>query len=474
MSDLAAESQRAFAVEVLSRLRQAGYEAYWAGGCVRDQLLGKTPKDYDVATSATPDEIQRLFGKRTLAIGAAFGVMMVLGPRGAGQIEVATFRSDGQYVDGRHPESITFAGAREDAQRRDFTINGLFYDPLTKQVIDFVGGEHDLAERVIRAIGDPRARFTEDKLRLLRAVRFAARLGFVLDGPTFGAVHEMAEQIVMVSAERIAQEMHRILVHASRAAGVELLRQTGLLSVLLPELDRRLSMPGEIQPAQVAETWRRMLGLLSRLEAPEFPLALAGLLDTLQLEAVEHDAEDVVAADRVRAQATLASGICRRWRLSNHETDRAVWLVGHRGQLGVARSRPWSQIQPLLVHAWTADLLALEEARALELGQPTQDLQFCRERLSLPRELLDPRPILTGDHLLRHGIPAGKIYKRLLDRARAAQLDGEIRTLSEALALVDRLRHEGAAAEPGESHNNTVLPASLNPHDLLDKPDREP
>ena len=187
------EEQRRFAADVVRRLRAAGFEAYWAGGCVRDQLLARTPKDYDVATSATPDQIRTLFGRRrTLAIGAAFGVISVIGPKPAGMVEVTTFRRDAAYSDGRHPDSVTFSSAEEDASRRDFTINGLFYDPVEGRVIDFVGGQRDLAERRLRAIGCARDRFAEDKLRMLRAVRFAAALDFALDDEARAAIAEIS------------------------------------------------------------------------------------------------------------------------------------------------------------------------------------------------------------------------------------------------------------------------------------------
>ena len=214
------EQQRRFALEVVRQLRTAGFEAYWAGGCVRDELLGRTPKDYDVATNATPPQIRALFGNtRTLPLGAAFGVITVLGPRSAGMIEVATFRQDAEYSDGRHPDHVTFSSAREDAARRDFTINGMFFDPVDGQVIDFVGGQADLRDHLIRAIGSPRLRFGEDKLRMLRAVRFTAAFGFSLDAETAATIREMAHEIPVVSPERIAMEMRRVFDRVGPGAG---------------------------------------------------------------------------------------------------------------------------------------------------------------------------------------------------------------------------------------------------------------
>ena len=218
-------------------MREAGFEAYWAGGCVRDQLLGRTPKDYDVATNATPQQIREIFGRRrTLAIGASFGVITVIGPKTAGMIEVATFRKDAAYSDGRHPDHVTFSSAKEDAARGDFTINGLFLDPLEDRVIDYVGGQEDLARRRIRAIGNPRERIAEDKLRLLRAVRFSAAFDFALEEETRAAIGEMAGQIGEVSPERIAMEMRRMLVDPSRVAAVRLLIETNLAAAVLPEI----------------------------------------------------------------------------------------------------------------------------------------------------------------------------------------------------------------------------------------------
>ena len=205
MSVVIPQKQRDFAEEVVRKLQSAQFQAYWAGGCVRDQLLGRVPKDYDVATNAQPEQIREVFGRRrTLAIGAAFGVITVLGPKPAGQVDVATFRRDAHYSDGRHPDSVTFSSAEEDASRRDFTVKGLFFDPLSETVIDYVGGQEDLRGRVVRAIGDPQARLAEDKLRMLRAVRFAAVLDFQLDRATLEAITAMADQLPAVSPERIA------------------------------------------------------------------------------------------------------------------------------------------------------------------------------------------------------------------------------------------------------------------------------
>ena len=414
---LVPKQQRRFAIEVVERLRRAGFEAYWAGGCVRDQLLGRLPKDYDVATNAQPNQIRELFGRRrTLAIGAAFGVIVVMGPKPAGLVEVTTFRQEAEYSDGRHPDRVTFSSAKEDAQRRDFTINGLFFDPVAERVIDFVGGRADLAAKLIRAIGQPRQRFSEDKLRMLRAVRFSAGFEFEMESDTLEAVREMAAQIAVVSPERIATEMRRILVAPSRSTAVRLLLDTGLAPVLLPEI-----VPADEPGRQRLE---HTLAVLDRLHRPGFPLALAALV---------YPVVDAAGAEQLG----------RRWRLSNQETNRVGWLVEHHAALEHARSTPWSRVQPILIAEGIDDLLALAEAVMLAGSGDTSQIAWCRARLAEPPDVLDPPPLLTGDDLIRHGVCPGPSFRVLLNRVREAQLDGEIQTADDALALVDRLLEEG-------------------------------
>lgn len=415
-SALSPAVQRRFALKVVRRLRQAGFEAYWAGGCVRDRLLGRTPVDYDVATAALPEQIRRVFGyRRTLAVGAAFGVITVVGPKEAGTIEVATFRRDTTYSDGRHPDSVIFATAREDALRRDFTINGLFYDPLEDRVIDFVEGQQDLRRRVIRAIGDPRCRFEEDKLRMLRAIRFAAAFDFRLDPATAQAIRAMAGQITVVSPERIAQEMRRLLVLPRRAAAVRLLMETGLAEPLLPEI-----LPRDLSAQRQLE---ENLDVLERLSEPGFALALAALLGGL-----------------VEPERGMEIG--RRWRLSNKEIERTCWLLNNRHALDRAEQLPWSGVQPILVAEGIEDLIALCAAAA---PPGPQVAAWCQEKRRLPPEVLDPTPLLTGADLIAYGLEPGPDFRWLLSRVRAAQLDGEVHSQEEALGLVDRLLQE---AEP--------------------------
>jgi len=406
------DPRRDFAIDVVRKLRVAGYEAYWAGGCVRDELLGLRPKDYDVATSAPPERVREVFGRRrTVTVGAAFGVITVLGPRAAGQIEVATFREDEDYRDGRHPDHVIYSTAERDAQRRDFTINGMFYDPDRRQVLDFVGGQRDLAQRRVRAIGDPRERFGEDKLRMLRAVRFAATFAFTLEAATCRAIGEMAAEITVVSAERIAGEFRRMLESPHRAAALRLLEETRLLEVLLPEVASLARPHGD------RSGWEATLGVLERLVTDSFPLALAAMLHR--------------AGDRA-----LAVAVGRRWRLANKETDRTAWLLEHAPVIATASVSPWPAVQRLLVSDGIESLLALREAIA---GADDPQLHFCRRKLALPVDQLNPPPLIGGDDLIAHGIPPGRRIGRLLERIRDAQLLRQVASRDEAFALVDQL-----------------------------------
>ncbi|RMF91713.1 MAG: CCA tRNA nucleotidyltransferase [Planctomycetota bacterium] len=424
--DAAAESnvidprrQREFARSLVVRLREAGFEAYWAGGCVRDQLLGIEPKDYDIATSARPRQVRRLFRKeRTVAVGAAFGVIVVLGPPGAGQVEVATFRRDKEYLDGRRPSGVEYCGAEEDAKRRDFTINGLFYDPVEERVLDFVGGREDLKRGLIRAIGDPRERFSEDKLRLVRAVRFAARFGFAIEENTYRAIVEMADQLPVVSAERITAELERILTDPNRRRGLELLYATGLLPHIAPELTP--SSPDD-------PWWQETSAVLEKLDAPSFPAALAAW------------ARGKLDADRLAA-------FCRRRKLSNAQTARAVFILENLGTIERASAKPWSVVQPVLANEAADELLDLAEAVCRVRGESLADVAWCREKRRLPPEVLDPPALLDGGDLIREGMRPGPLFGELLAAVRRAQLDGELSTKEEALAFARRLALEREAA----------------------------
>jgi tRNA nucleotidyltransferase/poly(A) polymerase len=412
---------RQFATQVVRRLREAGHQALWAGGCVRDQLLGLTPKDYDVATDATPERIREIFGrKKTLAIGAAFGVITVLGPKRAGQIDVATFRRDATYSDGRHPDAVSFADPEQDALRRDFTINGLFFDPLESRVIDFVGGQEDLKTGIVRAIGDPAARIAEDKLRMLRAVRFAARFGFLLERESQRAIEQHARELVIVSAERVAAEVRAILTHESRARGVELLAKTGLLEVILPE-------SRVLEESQTS--WDRTLQILAALESPTFSMALAALVREIpSLDTMIHD---------------LPRALFERWKLSTDELEGVAKLLAEEPLILQGSQLPWPKLQRILIAPRIDELLGYCEAVARGAGilPAEKEVAYCRAKLSLPPGQLNPPPLITGDDLKAAGIAPGPQYRALLEAVRDAQLLGQIATRVQALEFVRKSPH---------------------------------
>lgn len=408
-----------FATDIVRRLREAGHVAYWAGGCVRDLLLGKPPKDYDVATDARPEQVRTLFGQhRTRAVGAAFGVILVHGPRAAGDIEVATFRSEGPYLDGRRPEHVVFCSAEQDAQRRDFTINGMFFDPVTQQVLDFVDGQTDLKRRVIRAIGNPLERFREDKLRLLRAIRFAANLAFELDPQTAAAIREMAPEIRIVSAERIAQEWKRMLIHDNRGIALTLAADTAILGEVFPEAVSMLQSDTESR-----QRWDIALRAINRLHQPRFELVVGTWL-----------------ADLPGYDAAAARAMCNRLRLSNDETACIVWLQTQSHAIDGAPAFPLSKLKRLLAHADIHDSLAQTRARLEATSSDLTDLQFCEDYLrSNPPEVINPPQLITGDDLIRHGLRPGKQFKPLLEALRDAQLENRTTSFDEALALAKQL-----------------------------------
>jgi tRNA nucleotidyltransferase/poly(A) polymerase len=397
-------------------LRSAGYVAYWAGGCVRDELLGRTPKDYDVATNATPAQVVEVFGqRRTLAVGASFGVMIVRGPRAAGQLDVATFREDAGYSDGRHPDAVSYSTPERDAQRRDFTINGLFFDPLTEEVFDYVGGLADLRQGVVRAIGDARARFAEDKLRMLRAVRFTAVFGFELESATRAAIGAMAAELNVVSPERIGMELRSMLLHESRARSLALLREVDLLPQVLPELSALA--------AASPDRWQETLRVLAALNEPTIATALAALL------------LELVQANKT-LPSNFATAVAQRLRWTNKEGQRTQWLLHNIERMSTIDLEAWPRSQRLLIEEGLPELLQLYAALT---GAESAQLAWCREKLALPAEKLNPAPLITGSDLKRHGLAPGPAFKTLLESIRDAQLRGEIQTPAEALQLAASL-----------------------------------
>jgi len=462
-------NERDFAIDVVRRLREAGHEALWAGGCVRDELLGLTPKDYDIATSALPEQVQRLF-RRTVSVGMNFGVIEVLGPRtaqGMLKVQVATFRSDVSYSDGRRPDAVIFSSAREDALRRDFTINGMFFDPLENRLIDYVGGQNDLQARVLRAIGDPAQRFEEDKLRMLRAVRIATRFNLEIEPATAESIRVQAPRIGIVSVERIAEELRKLLVDPHRARGMRWFMDLGLAEPILPELLPMrglpqglprpdspalppLGQPGLPAPDGALDLWEHVLRVLDNLgSAPSFPLAMAALLhDVGKPRTVGRTPDRYTFYNHEHVGRRMAAEICERLKLSNDEQKRIEWLVEKHQFLSDARQMRPSKLKTILIHPGIRELLELHRADAIAAGRSTDDVEYCEELLrQWTKEELVPPPFITGDDLIEAGYKPGPMFKTVLDAVREAQLDGTIRTKEEARELVKRLAPE----DPSES-----------------------
>jgi poly(A) polymerase len=452
------------ALKILKTLRDSGYEAYFAGGCVRDLLLGRTPQDYDVATSATPDVVLDMF-PRTFAVGAHFGVVLVAAEQdgyssAAAQApsvtEVATFRSDGLYSDGRHPDEVRYTKtAEEDVQRRDFTINGLLLDPLHRDdpldkggfdakilrpaIVDYVGGLADIDARLIRAIGRPERRFEEDHLRLLRGVRFAARFGFEIEPSTFAAMRKLAPRIHAVSRERVRDELTKMLTEGRARRAFELLDETGLLQQVLPEVAK---MKGVAQPPQFhpeGDVWTHTLMLLEQLQ-PGCPLTLAwGAL----LHDVGKPPTFRVAPDRIRFDGHVEIGvaigaeICRRLRFSNDDTRQILSLIENHMKFADAPRMKASTLKRFFRLENFPEHLRLHRMDCLAAHGNLDIWEFVREHFeSMPEEAVRPRPLLTGRELIAAGYEPGPEFKEMLQAAEDAQLESAVTTTEEALALV--------------------------------------
>lgn len=412
-----AEDRRRFAKEVAAALRNAGFEALWAGGCVRDTLMGASPVDYDVATSAHPDQVRELFGRRrTLAVGAAFGVIIVKGlTKSAGQVEVATFRTDSTYSDGRRPDSVTFSTAEEDALRRDFTINGMFLDPSNDEVLDYVGGKVDLAAGVIRAIGDAEARIAEDKLRMLRAVRFAARFGFQIESNTRAAITRCASDLSVVSGERMAAEMRKTLQAPGRHQAVRDWAETDLLRTLIPQLASNWASCAEQSQSLVNHvTGDHWIASIAAMTWPLFERDPGSDLQRSHVEALSNDLKS-------------------RLKLANEEAGALSFALCAQHVLAESHRLRWSQVQPWLISPYIAVAMDLFFARCA-LGQAEQGAaDLLTARLQLDAQVLDPRPLLDGGDLHRSGLTPGPLFRELLSEARARQLDGELKDREAAL-----------------------------------------
>ena len=449
------------AISIVKKLRQEGYSAYFAGGCVRDQLMGSSPKDYDIATSARPEQVMRLFSQ-TVTVGAQFGVVLVL--IDGQQVEVATFRSDGDYADGRHPDEVIYTDdARLDVLRRDFTINGLLWDPLTETLLDYVGGREDIRSRTIRTIGDPDHRFQEDKLRLMRAARFSARFGFELETGTRDTIQTLANQILRVSKERLRDELIKILTEGYASRGVQLLETLGLLRPILPEISdlRGVEQPPEFHPE--GDVWVHTLLMLQLMDETKRDLAQGSnptATDwaatpgnevypsiSLALGVLLHDVgkpQTFEVKDRIRFNnhcevgARMALRICDRLRFTNRHTERVTQLVrDHLKFKDLQQMRP-ATLKRFLRQEGFEEHLELHRLDCLGSHRNLDLWQISKDYLTqLKPEEIRPAPLISGDDLIALGYRPGPVFKEILKAVEDAQLDLAIQDRAQALHWVE-------------------------------------
>ncbi|MCI0421796.1 MAG: CCA tRNA nucleotidyltransferase [Acidobacteria bacterium] len=455
------------ALSIVKRLRQEGFSAYFAGGCVRDQVMGNQPKDYDITTNARPGQVMQIF-PRTAAVGAQFGVVLVLIENH--QVEVATFRSDGSYADGRHPDEVTYTDdARLDVLRRDFTINGLLCDPLTETVLDYVGGRDDIGNGIVRTIGDPGQRFREDKLRMMRAARFSARFGFELESATRDTIHLLADQILQVSKERLRDELIRILTEGHASRGFQLLESLRLLRPMLPEVSdlQGVQQPSEFHPE--GDVWVHTLLMLQLMDETRRDLAqgfnptatdwsgMASLSDspatgfypciTLAMGVLLHDAgkpPTFELKDRIRFNnhsevgARMAYKICDRFRFTHRQTERITQLVrDHLKFKDLPQMRP-STLKRFLRQDGFEEHLELHRLDCLGSHRNLELWRLAKENLAqLKPEEIRPAPLISGDDLIALGYQPGPVFKEILQAVEDAQLDLVINTREDALRWVE-------------------------------------
>jgi poly(A) polymerase len=431
---------RELANSIGDTLRRNGYQALLVGGCVRDLLLGREPADYDLTTDATPEQVASLFPE-SVSVGAQFGVILI--PRDGLKVEVATFRSDVGHSDGRHPDRVVYANTpQEDVRRRDFTINGLLMPHDTGEVLDFVGGQADLEAKVIRAIGEPDRRFAEDKLRMMRAVRFAARFGFEIEAATFRAVRRHVEEIHQVSPERLREELTKLLTEGAAKRAFELLDETWLLQRILPEIG---AMKGVQQPSQYhpeGDVWIHTLMMLDGLPAGTAPTLAWGVLlhDVGKPPTFQSAAE---TGDRIRFNnhvevgVRMAEAICRRLRFSNEDTEQILALVDNHMKFGAVEEMRTSTLKKFVRLPRFEEHLALHRLDCLASHGHLDSYEFVRRFLAeTPPERVRPERLLTGDDLQHMGFRPGPLFSEILEAVEDAQLEGEIKTRAEAERFV--------------------------------------
>ena len=431
------DTLRSQAVAVVSRLQQAGHTTYWAGGSVRDMLLGHRPADYDIATRAAPDAVLALF-PHALAVGKSFGVVRVR--MDEDWFEVATFRTDHGYADGRHPTAVSYTDARGDAERRDFTINGMFYDPITDELHDYVGGQTDLEARLVRCVGDPQARFEEDHLRMLRAVRFTSVLGFTLHQPTADAIRAMAPRILAISPERIGDEITRLLVESARAGtALELLDAVGLLAPILPEIK---AMQGQAQPEQFhpeGDVFEHTMAMLNMVEGRDKLLTFAVLLHDVGKPGTARVTPERIRFDGHAALgAEMSRSLLRRLRFSNKEQDTITKCVhDHMRFMDVRHMRPATLRRMIGAPAFPTEL-ELHRLDCLASHGSLENYEFVRQfQASVKDEPVLPAPWLSGHDIMALGVPKGPEVGRWRTAAYEAQLNGEVASADELRAWVE-------------------------------------
>jgi poly(A) polymerase len=444
-------SAKQHATEIVRTLRDRGHQAYFAGGCVRDLLLGRKPADYDVSTDATPQQVIDIF-PQTFAVGEQFGVVLVPvrfpDPVVTGEeasrstVEVATFRSDGAYSDGRHPDEVRFTkDPREDAERRDFTINGMLLDPASNSILDFVGGREDLNAGIVRAIGEPERRFAEDKLRMLRAVRFAARFEYQIDPATLGAIRQLAPQIHQVSLERVREELSKMLTEGHARRAFELLDASGLLQQVLPAIAAMKGVEQSPEHHPEGDVFVHTLGLLEKLQA--------GSSKTLAWGALLHDVGKPptfrVAPDRIRFDGhvdigvKMAAEICRHFRFSNHETEQILALVENHMRFADVHRMKQSTLKKFFRLPAFDEHLELHRMDCLSSHGQLDSYRYSLEQLhALPPEAIRPEPLVNGRDLIRAGYQPGPRFKEILTAIEDAQLEGRVADRTQAMELVAR------------------------------------
>ncbi len=438
------------AIEIVKTLQEHGYKTFFAGGCVRDMIMGKESADYDIATNALPQDVIKLFEK-TIPVGVQFGVIIVV--KNGHNFEVATFRTEGSYSDGRHPDYVAFSTPEDDVKRRDFTVNGLLYDPIKNEILDYVGGRADISQGIIRTIGNPIERFTEDKLRMIRAARFACRFNFPIHPDTKEAIIHLARNIHVVSAERVREELEKILTGPNPHIGIKLLDELHLLQEILPEVSH---MKGVRQPENFhpeGDVFVHTLLCLSRLalvtkqgiEKPSFTLAMGVLLHDIgktvtfeELDRIRFNLHEKVGAD-------MAAKICDRLKTSNAEKERIVWLVLKHLYFKDAQKMRLNKLKRLFANEGYPELAELCRIDALSSCGDLSDYHFCQEMFGkLTRGEVKPKPLITGHDLIDMGLKPSPLFKDILTKIEDEQLDGNITTreaaIEEAKVLVSQMK----------------------------------